>query len=181
MRVIGGKYRHRLLARPKDTKHIRPTKDRVREAIFSALGDISGYFCLDLYSGSGAMGIEALSRGAQHVNFVDINQIAIKTTISNIKSLNINNNVYEIVGLDDINALKRFHNTHQMFNLVFLDPPYKEGKYQEIINLLFELNLLNEKAIIVVEADHTFSVNKSQFKKIKEYKHGDIYVTILWS
>ena len=180
MRVIGGKYRHRLLSWPEDVKHIRPTKDRIREAIFSALGDIDNYQCLDLYSGSGAMGIEALSRGASHSTFVDINQIAIKTTLDNLKSLNINNSEYEVIGVDDISALKRFHELKQSFDLVFLDPPYKEGKYQEIIDMLFQLNLLNEAAIIVVEADHPFKVEESRFNKIKDYKYGDIFVSILW-
>ena len=72
MRVIAGIYRHRLLKWPDDVKHIRPTKDRIREAIFGALGDINGYTVLDLYAGSGAMGIEAISRGASKAIFVDI-------------------------------------------------------------------------------------------------------------
>ena len=71
MRVIAGKYRHRLLKWPEDVAHIRPTKDRIREAIFGALGNIDGFVCLDLYAGSGAMGIEALSRGASKSIFVE--------------------------------------------------------------------------------------------------------------
>ena len=64
MRIVAGKYRHRNIIYPNDASHTRPTKDRVREAIFSAIGDINGFRTLDLYAGSGAMGIEALSRGA---------------------------------------------------------------------------------------------------------------------
>ena len=71
MRIVGGKYRHRLISFPDDANQTRPTKDRVREAIFSALGDISHARVLDLYAGSGAMGLEALSRGASHITFVD--------------------------------------------------------------------------------------------------------------
>ena len=89
MRIVGGKYRHRLISFPDDMAHTRPTKDRVREAVFSALGDINGYRVLDLYAGSGAMGIEALSRGAKHATFVDISPLAIKT-------IKANNNRYHI-------------------------------------------------------------------------------------
>ena len=87
MRIVGGKYRHRLIEYPNDASHIRPTKDRIREAIFNALGDISGLTVLDLYAGSGAMGIEALSRGAEKCYFVDKNYIAINTIKNNLSSL----------------------------------------------------------------------------------------------
>ena len=86
MRIVGGIYRHRIINYPNDAEHIRPTKDRIREAIFSALGDLSGFKGLDLYSGSGAMGIEALSRGASFMTFVDKNKVAINTTKNNISS-----------------------------------------------------------------------------------------------
>ena len=87
MRIVGGKYRHRLISFPDDMAHTRPTKDRIREAVFSALGDISGYRVLDLYAGSGAMGIEAISRGAKHCYFVDKNNIAINCVKENLNSL----------------------------------------------------------------------------------------------
>ena len=77
MRIVGGIYRHRLIEYPNDAEHIRPTKDRIREAIFSAVGDLTNRIGLDLYSGSGAMGIEGLSRGASFMTFVDHNRVAI--------------------------------------------------------------------------------------------------------
>ena len=97
MRIVGGKYRHRLISFPDDMAHTRPTKDRIREAVFSALGDINGYRVLDLYAGSGAMGIEALSRGAKHATFVDVSALAIKTIKDNITSLKIDPSEYEII------------------------------------------------------------------------------------
>ena len=133
MRVIAGKYRHRLLTWPDDAKHIRPTKDRIREAVFGALGNIEGKLCLDLYSGSGAMGIEALSRGASKSVFVDNNQVAIKTTKDNIKSLGIPSFEAEVLALDDISAIDYLEKNKYKFDLVILDPPYKEGKYSDII------------------------------------------------
>ena len=82
MRVIAGVYRHRLLKYPENRLDIRPTKDRIREAFFSSLGDISGKTFLDLYAGSGSMGIEAISRGASKSYFVDNNLLSLKMTMT---------------------------------------------------------------------------------------------------
>lgn len=180
MRVIAGKYRHRILKWPEDVKHIRPTKDRIREAIFGALGNIDNCLCLDLYSGSGAMGIEALSRGAKKCVFVDINPIALNTTKENLSSLNINRLEYEIIALEDNKAIDKFYNNHYQFDLVILDPPYKKGKYLEIVNLLLEKNLLTDNAIIVCESDREIDLPFDKFNRYRKYKYGEIKVTILW-
>ena len=180
MRVIAGKYRHRLLMWPDDAKHIRPTKDRIREAIFGALGNIDGFVCLDLYSGSGAMGIEALSRGANKAIFVDINDVAIKTTINNLKSLNIPNSDYSVINLEDIQAIEKLSKDGYQFDLIILDPPYKLGKYQDIIYLLKEKNLLKEHAVIVTECDREIEIPVEEFIKVRNYKYGDIRVNICW-
>lgn len=175
MRIVGGKYRHRIITWPDDQSHTRPTKDRVREAVFSALGDISGMTVLDLYAGSGAMGIEALSRDASFCYFVDIAQIALKTIKSNIQSLNIPNTDFSVIGRKDIDAINFID---KKVDLLILDPPYKEGKYNEIIDAC--QNILSEKHIIVCESDHKLIFDESKYKKIKEYKYGEILVTILW-
>ena len=180
MRVIGGKYRHRLLSWPEDVKHIRPTKDRIREAIFNALNDIEGLKSLDLYSGSGSMGIESLSRGCSFCTFVDINKIALKTTGDNLKSLNINKNEYEIIPMEDMKALESFKQKGQFFDLIFLDPPYKEGKYEEVISYILNNSLISEKGIIVVESDHEVNFDSEAFKQIRKYTYGEIKVWILW-
>ena len=180
MRVIAGKYRHRILKWPDDVKNIRPTKDRIREAIFGALGNIDGEVDLDLYSGSGAMGIEALSRGASKAVFIDINPIALSTTKDNLKSLNVPNNDYLVLALEDIKAIEKLHKDNYQFDLVILDPPYKEGKYQDIIYLLKDNNLLSEKAIIVTECDREIDLPIEEFEKVRNYKYGEIKVNILW-
>ena len=180
MRVIAGKYRHRLLKWPEDVAHIRPTKDRIREAIFGALGNIEGKVCLDLYAGSGAMGIEALSRGASKSVFVDISPIALSTIRDNLKSLNISSLEGAVIALEDIKAIDKLAEQQYKFDLVILDPPYKEGKYSDIIYLLKEKNLLSESAIIVVEADRDVSLPEEDFIKVRKYKYGEIKVTIMW-
>lgn len=180
MRVIAGKYRHRILKWPDDAKHIRPTKDRIREAIFGALGNIKDKVVLDLYSGSGAMGIEALSRGASKSVFVDINQVALDTTKDNLKSLGISSFEATVLALEDIKAIEKLHNDGYKFDIIILDPPYKEGKYSDIIYLLKEKDLISERGIIVIESDHEISLNEEEFEKVRNYKYGEIRVKILW-
>ena len=180
MRIVGGKYRHRLINWPGDMNVTRPTKDRIREAIFSALGDIEGLNSLDLYAGSGAMGIESLSRGCKTASFVDTSNLAIKTIQENLDSLKVEKNEYVLYGWDDKSALKIMESKGYFFDLVFLDPPYEKGEYYEIISQLFDKNLLSEKAIIVVEANKPQIFDNNLFNRIKEYKYGPIYVYILW-
>ena len=177
MRIVGGKYRHRIIVYPDDATHTRPTKDRVREAIFSAIGDISNARVLDLYAGSGAMGIEALSRGASHCTFVDISPIAIKTIKENLNNLKIDNKEFEVIKNKDISAIESFKNK---FDLIILDPPYEEGQYELIVNLLKEKDLLNEHSIIVMEANRSIKLENIDYIKNKEYHYGEINVFIYW-
>lgn len=177
MRIVGGKYRHRIIIYPDDATHTRPTKDRVREAIFSAVGDISNARVLDLYAGSGAMGIEALSRGASHCTFVDISPVAIKTIKENLNNLKIDNKEFEVIKNKDINAIESFKNK---FDLIILDPPYEEGQYELIVNLLKEKDLLSEHAIIVMEANRFIKLENIDYIKNKEYHYGEISVFIYW-
>ena len=180
MRIVCGKYRHRLITFPDDMAHTRPTKDRIREAVFSAIGDISGYRVLDLYAGSGAMGIEALSRGASHATFVDISSLAIKTISENIHSLKIDEKEYSIIKKPDLVAIESFKNDNLKFDLVILDPPYEQGEYEKIVDLLFNNNLLSEKAIIVMEANRQITLENIDYQKNKEYHYGEIMVFIYW-
>ena len=178
MRIVGGLYKRRLITYPDDAEHIRPTKDRIREAIFSAIGDLTGYTGVDLYSGSGAMGIEGLSRGCKFMTFVDKNKIAIDTTKKNISSLGIKNS--EVLYMDDESAIKLFIKEKRKFDILFLDPPYKLGRYEEIISLFIENELLNKHAIIVIESDRDVAIKEEYYSSRRDYKYGDIKVAILW-
>ena len=179
MRIVGGKYRHRLIVFPDDI-HTRPTKDRIREAIFSALGDISGTQVLDLYAGSGAMGLEALSRGAKKATFVDVSSLAIKSIKENISNLKISDDEYCLIKDQDINALEAFKNNGEKFDLIFLDPPYEQGQYQAIVDILKDNDLLNKKAVIVIEANKDVKLENIDYQKKKEYHYGEIKVFIYW-
>ena len=180
MRIVGGKYRHRLISFPDDMAHTRPTKDRIREAVFSALGDINGYRVLDLYAGSGAMGIEALSRGAKHATFVDVSALAIKTIKDNITSLKIDPSEYEIIKNKDLGAIESFKQNNRQFDLVILDPPYELGEYEKIVELLYNNSLLSDNAIIVMEANRQITLENVDYQKNKEYHYGEITVYIYW-
>ena len=180
MRIVAGKYRHRNIIYPDDATHTRPTKDRVREAIFSAIGDITGARVLDLYAGSGAMGIEALSRGASHATFVDISPIAIKTVKANLDSLKVSNDEYEIIKNKDINALEYLKQKGNKFDLIILDPPYEEGQYELIIDQMKELDLISENAILVLEANRLVKLENIEYSRNKEYHYGEIMVFIYW-
>ena len=175
MRIIGGKYKRRLIYWPMDP-NIRPTKDRIREAIFAALNDIEGKTFLDLYAGSGSMGLEAISRGAKKVYFVDKGVPAIKCVTENIKALNITEE-YEILKMDDMDALNIFKEKGIQFDIIFLDPPYKEGQYEEVINYILDNNIVASSGIIIAESDRQLIVNNPLINKEKQYKYGDILVT----
>ncbi len=180
MRIVAGKYRRRLLMWPNDEKNIRPTKDRIREAIFSSLGDISGLRVLDLYAGSGAMGIEALSRGAIHSIFVDCNQIAIDTIKKNISSLGITQNQAIVLPFEDKKALSIFIKEGETFDLIFLDPPYHFNNYYEFISLILDNKLLSKNGMIVIESQSNLVFDSTIWKKTRHYKYGDINVDIIW-
>jgi 16S rRNA (guanine966-N2)-methyltransferase len=82
--------------------------------------------------------------------------------------------------MEDFLALEKFHQENRKFDVVFLDPPYKLGKYEEIISLLFKNDLLSENAIIIIESDHDIKIDESLFMKRRDYKYGEIKVSIVW-
>jgi 16S rRNA (guanine966-N2)-methyltransferase len=178
IRIVGGKYRSRNIFTP-DVDTTKPTKDMVREGIFSALGSsIIGANVLDLFAGSGALGIESLSRGANKALFIDNNRVAINVIKKNLLLLNENSseailNSYQV-------AMEYFKKSGATFDIVFLDPPYKENIYQEIIDGLILSGVLSTYGIIVCESDKLLEINKNYFEKIKNYSYGKSKVTILW-
>jgi len=124
MRVIAGRYGGRRLTAPRGAA-TRPTADRVREALFSALGDVSGLTVLDLFAGSGALGIEALSRGAATATFVERAQPALVALRANLEALDIEAEVHR----GDARAFARnASGAGHSYDLVFLDPPYRDAE-----------------------------------------------------
>ena len=177
MRIIAGTYRHRNLTYPLDNPNIRPTKDRIREAFFSSCGDISGLTFLDLYAGSGSMGLEAISREAKEAYLVDISPIAIKCIKENVKTLGIDN--AHIIHDSDIDTLNYFKENNIKFDIIYLDPPYEKGQYEEVISYIYKEGLLKENGILAFEANREIETNNIPSNRKKEYHYGEITVTVL--
>ena len=174
IRITGGKHRSRKLVTP-DTILTKPTMDKVRAAVFNALGDeIANKKVLDLFSGSGSYGFEALSRDALEVTFVDKQSEAIKAIKENATSLKEDD--VKIIRDDVISFL---NNSHDKYDIVFVDPPYKLDVYEKVLTLLEKNNLLNEKAIIVLESEKELAINEEAFKKVKLYNYGLAKIYIL--
>lgn len=177
MRVVAGLYRHRKLEYPVDNENIRPTKDRIKEAFFSSVGDINGLIFLDLCAGSGGMGIEAISRGAEKSIFVDNNKISISFIKKNLNSLNIKN--YEIKEIDVLKALEEIKNNEEKIDVVYFDPPYACDFYKDVIKYFLNNDILSEKGIFAIESNYNLDLKSISNLNIKEYHYGDIYVTVL--
>lgn len=156
LRIIGGEWRGRKLRFP-DVPHLRPTPDRVRETAFNWLMPvIDGARCLDLFAGSGAMGLEALSRGAAHVTFVELNRKAADAISEHLKVLGANADITsaEVLNFDAMKYLaKQDEKTAKQFDIVFLDPPYKLELMQQTVKALNEANLLAPAAKIYLEIE----------------------------
>ena len=176
IRIIGGKYRHRQLKFLLDAA-TRPTKDRIREAIFSALGDVTiNANVLDLYCGIGTFGLEALSRGASSSTFVDQRSDVIKLVQENLTLLKENG---RLLHLDAFVALKLLSEEHQQFDLVFFDPPYREPVAEQLIQQLDAFHLLKDGAIIIYEGQTAISPSAFTNFYIKDYHYGPTIVQII--
>ena len=176
MRVISGKYKGKNLI-GFDIDGTRPTMDRVKESMFAMIqNDIKDSIVLDLFAGSGALGIEALSMGASSCFFVDNNQIAINTIKNNLNKIRENTN--KVLKMDYQKALNYFKENNIKFDLILLDPPYKNDYLNKIIELICEYNLLNDNGIIVCEYED-YELNNYKFTLYKEKKFSSKIVSIL--
>lgn len=176
MRVISGKYRG-IKIDGYDIVGTRPTMDRVKESMFAMIqAKVKDAVVLDLFSGSGNLGIEAISNGSREVYFVDNNKIAIDTIIGNLKKMHVKENYY-VMKMDYMLALKEFKQKQIHFDIVFLDPPYRSHFINEILEKLVEMDLLQDNALVVCEFDKE-EVESNLLTCIKERKYSDKYVRI---
>lgn len=148
MRVIAGKYRSRRL-KTVDSSLTRPTTDKNKENLFNMIGPyFQGGTCLDLFAGSGGLGIEAISRGMEELYSVDKQYKAFAVIRDNFADLKIDGHVYK---MDYRKALDKFNDMHLSFDLVLLDPPYSMKINESIIYYLLKHHMLNDGCIIVIE------------------------------
>ena len=171
MRVDSGVFKGRRLLENK-FEHIRPTTDKVRQALFTKLQFfLPNKRVLDLFCGTGALGIEALSRGASEVVFVDKDARSASMTRENLKNLGVKAKVIRC------DAVKFVESCEEKFDLIILDPPYKSGLYEKIVPKLFPL--LEEDGIIVCEHDKKDVFNYSPFVIYDEKRYGNTVLTYL--
>ena len=171
MRIIAGKHRSRKL-NTLEGEETRPTLDQVKEAVFSSLGGMfTGGWMLDLFSGSGAIGLEAISRGMDHVVLVDHNPKAIEVIQANVDMLKENEKC-DVWFYDYHKALKQAHKKGMTFDVIYLDPPYHEKRYDSAMELIHEYNLLKDKGVLVVESSKEEEIQGKGFVCQKEKNYG---------
>ena len=152
MRIIAGKWKSKRLNSPKTTK-TRPTLDRVKEALFSMLMPyLQDAVVLDLFSGTGNLGIEALSRGAKFVYFNDCNNDAVKVIYSNVQLTNYENYA-KITKKDYEKCLGSLNDENIIFDIIFLDPPYESKVERKCLSLISNSNIIDKDTIIILESD----------------------------
>ena len=169
MRVITGTARGRKLATPSNND-IRPTTDNVKESIFNIIQfDIEGRRVLDLFAGTGQLGIECLSRGAESAVFVDQSREAVKLVRDNLKTCGLNGTV---VQMDSLSFLK----SCSKFDLIFIDPPYDYPLYDEVLKTINLVDILSDGGIIICETarDRQLPVLQMPYRLVREYIYGKV-------
>jgi 16S rRNA (guanine966-N2)-methyltransferase len=178
MRIIGGIYRGRKLKAPRGKK-TRPTSDIVRESLFNIIGfKVSRSTFLDAYAGTGAVGIEALSRGASFAVFIDNYHGAINLIKQNLLALDLLDRAL-VLNEDDLmgfnNLIKRGHS----FDIIFIDPPYGQKKIEPCLELLYSSTLLKSDGLVVVQSDMDDLFQHKGFLCLKRRKYGRTVLSFL--
>jgi len=152
LRVIAGEFRGRRLDRIEGME-IRPTSDKVKESLFNILGEaVIDCNFLDLFGGTGGIGIEALSRGAKHVVFIDSSIKSIKVLKGNLEHLKITEGA-EVFNTDYETAIKKLHKYNKQFDIIFIDPPYSRGMAQSALVCIAANPILSDDGLIIAEHD----------------------------
>ena len=176
MRVIAGKAKGISLKTP-DGMRTRPTADRVKEALFSIIQfDLPGAAVLDLFGGTGQLGIEAISRGAERAVFVDEGDAACKLIKENLKRVKMENSAQVIRG-DYLEYLQR---CRDKFRIIFLDPPYAEVFLETALKKISEIDILQSGGIIIAERPlgKDLPVELEGYTRSRDYKYGKILLTL---
>ena len=172
MRIITGKAKGLKLKTPAGFS-TRPTSDRVKESLFSVLNGMIDFneisAVLDIFAGTGALGIESLSRGAGSVTFIDFATADI--IAENVRRAKFEN-AAEIMRGDFEKILRRISRQDKKFDLIFIDPPYKKNLADKALELIAEFELLNESGLIIVEYGADENLDTKNFKSIRKIKYG---------
>lgn len=174
MRVISGDKKGQKLISLKRRK-IRPTSDKVRGAIFNILISVEGKRVLDLFAGSGALGIEALSRGAEKVIFVDDSFASVNLMWKNLERLGFKDKA-KVIKKDVLRFIRG--KNQECFDIIFADPPYGKGLCQKVLEILAEKNFLDSEGIVIIEHHKKEKIEeKENFILLKQKRYGDTLVS----
>lgn len=178
MRIISGSLKGRVIPNL-NIKTTRPTMDRVKESTFAMIEDyLKDSTFLDLFAGSGSIGIEAISHGSKKCYFVDFNKLCTSSLNNIVKKFSIDK-YCSILNMDYKKALSFFKNNNIKFDIIYLDPPYKMNCYEEVIKFILEEDLLNNNGIIICEyQDIDLKDEYLDIIKIKEKKYSDKNIAI---
>lgn len=179
MRITGGQYKNRKLVVP-EGKDVRPTSDRMRQTLFNMIRharwaddfDLDGAYVLDLFCGSGALGIEALSQGAKHCTFVDMDVTSIKSNASAI----LPNDDFETIKTNAVTFKPR---NVQSYDLVFMDPPYNKDLIEPAIQNLIQNQTIKQNCLIIAESEKGYSIDINHIEVIETRTQGQSSLHIL--
>ena len=175
MRIVSGKYRGRAINPPKNLR-ARPTTDFARENLFNVLGNLVDFEecdVLDLFAGTGQLGIECLSRGAESAVFVDKDRAAVQIVRDNLKTCGLKATVLQ----EDAQSFLRHCGK---FDVIFVDPPYDSGLYESVLETINSVDILSNGGIIICEArrERQLPDMTAPYAKRKEYSYGKVKVCI---
>lgn len=181
MRIITGKVRGLHLTVPKNMD-VRPTADRVKESLFNIIGSkIIGAKVLDLFAGTGNLGLESWSRGAIAVTFIDESKESLRLVNSNINKCRAQEECTVFKG-NAVNVASRLADAGEYFDFAFCDPPYNKGWIEQIINLFPEHSFLKEGGYLIVErsAHNVLPELPSCLENVREQKYGETFIDFLY-
>lgn len=171
MKIISGKYKGRII-KGFETIGTRPTMDRVRESLMATINPyLKDKVVLDLFAGTGSLGLEAISNGAKKAIFVDKNKICINNIKEIVSKINIEEEI-KLINKDYQEALKEIDKV----DIIFLDPPYHENILNKAIKAIEELDVLNQNGLIIAEFEEEIPV--CNYELLKEKKYGDKHINI---
>lgn len=178
MKIISGTLKGRKI-NGYDIEGTRPTMDRVKESLFGMIQEyVKKSICLDLFAGSGNLGLEAISNGAKMCYFNDKNNKCVKIIQKNIEEFNIQEQT-KVFNLDYKVLLNKLVTDNQKFDIIFLDPPYKMTCLNEIILFIINNNLINDEGIIVCEVDNDYlNSDFASLEVIKKRQYSDKFIII---
>lgn len=175
MRIISGCRRgHKLIEF--EGMDVRPTTDRVKEAIFNLIqGHVSGAKSLDMFAGSGALSFEMISRGAEHAWLIDSDRRSAELIRKNIRDLRFDS----LCTVVECSCFDFVRSTNEKFDVIFLDPPYNKGFIEPSLRAIVENDILADDGIVVLESDNTdFKGDTAGLQLLKQKKYGRTYITI---